>query len=363
MERRWLRYTAPGMLVVCFLMLVWATQQVVIPKYLGTVTEGNFTEEYYRDPTSHDLLVMGNCESYENISTMKLWKDHGITSFIRGNSNQLVSQSYYLLMDALERETPKVVLFNVQAMTVEAQDTEEYNRMVFDGMRWGRNKLAAIKASAMESESLLEYILPVLRYHSRWGELETDDFRYAFREKPLTSFNGYYLRADVRPATEFPRERRKADYSFSGENWYYLDRIRDACHERGIRLVLMKAPSLYPEWNEAYEQQIVEYAGDYGLSYYNFLELAQETGLDMDQDTYDGGLHLNVYGAEKIADYLGPVLAGEMGLADHRGEPETAAWYDARLEAYEEEKTRQAKEFAELGYIRRFTQENTESGF
>ena len=358
MKRRWLGYTALGLLAGCFLLLVWATQQVVRPKYLGAVIEGNFTEEYYRDPTRHDLLVIGNCDSYENISTMKLWADYGITSFIRGNANQLVSQSYYLLMDALERETPRVVLFNVQAMTVAAQGTEEYNRMVLDGMHWGRNKLAAIQACAMEEEHLAEYLLPVLRYHSRWGELEADDFRYAFRKKPLTSFNGYYLRADVRPATEFPRERRRADDSFPSGNWQYLDRIREACAQRGIRLILMKAPSLYPEWKDAYEQQILEYAGTYDLPYYNFLELAEEAGLDMEQDTYDGGLHLNVYGAEKIADYLGPVLTGEMGLGDHRREAETAAWYEARLAAYQEEKSRQEEEFRELGYIRRFARDD-----
>ena len=32
-----------------------------------------------------------------------------------------MSQSYYILMDALERETPKAVLLNVQAMEVAGQ--------------------------------------------------------------------------------------------------------------------------------------------------------------------------------------------------------------------------------------------------
>lgn len=81
----------------------------------------------------------------------------------------------------------------------------------------------------------------------------------------------------------------------------------------------MKAPSLYPEWPEGYEQQIVDYAESYGLAYYNFLELGENIGLDMSMDTYDEGLHLNVYGAEKVADYLGNRLTEEYGFTDHRG--------------------------------------------
>lgn len=343
-----------------FLLAAASAQRILMPKYMGSVIEGNFTEEYYRDKTSHDLLIIGNCESYENISPMELWRKFGITSFIRGNSNQLMSQSYCILMDTLERETPKAVLLNVQAMEVTGQDTEEYNRMVFDGMPWGQYKWEGIKASMMEDEHMIEYIFPILRYHSRWSSLEKEDFIYSWQEKPLTSFQGYYLRADVRPAAEFPRERRRADYTFPEENYQYLDQIREVCEEHGISLILMKAPSLYPEWPEPYEEQIEDYAQEHGLLYYNFLELMEETGLDMATDTYDEGLHLNVYGAEKVARYLGAELQRELALPDHRKEPETASYYEERLEAYEDEKTCQAKEFQELGYISKFYVESEE---
>ncbi len=342
-------------MAAAFAALLFFAQRVLMPKYQGAVIEGNFTEEYYRDPTRHELLIIGNCESYENISTMKLWEDFGITSYIRGNSNQLVSQSYYLLMDALKRETPKAVIFNVQAMMVEGQDTEEYNRMVFDGMKWSRFKWEGIQASAMEEEHMAEYLFPLLRYHSRWSKLTKEDFLYSIKEKPLTSFNGYYLRADVRPAGEFPRERRKADYTFPEENYRYLDMMRKACEERGIAFILMKAPSLYPEWTEPYERQILQYAGEHDLLYINLLADMDKAGLDMTKDTYDEGLHLNVYGAEKVASYLGPILTEQFGLSDYRKEEETAFYYNERLLAYKEEKKRQEQEFCQLGYIKKFT--------
>ena len=70
------------------------------------------------------------------------------------------------------------------------------------------------------------------------------------------------------------------------------------------------------------------------------LEAQEEIGIDWSQDTYDAGLHLNVYGAEKLASYFGKILAEECGVADHRGDAQLSqVWaekvkiYNARKEA------------------------------
>ncbi len=344
--------------LLIFAALLFLLQRLLMPKYTGTVIEGNFTEEYYRDDTAHDLIVIGNCESYENISPMVLFEDFGITSYIRGNANQLIPQSYYILKETLRYETPKAVLLNIQAMTVAEQSTEEYNRMVFDSMRWSEEKLEGIKASRLSDEKLIEYIFPILRYKGRITELSSADFRYAFLPRPIQSYNGYYLRADIRPydPEAFPYERRREDYSFSEKNVDYLNRIADLCEENGIELVLMKAPSAYPVWVDPYEEQIEAFAEERGLLYLNTLE-HEEIGIDLSTDTYDGGLHLNVYGAEKVSRWLGPILSEECGLPDHRDDEELSRIYAEKLAAYEAEKESQELEFEELGYISKYRNE------
>ena len=344
-------------IAVCIAVL-FVIQRLVLPKYTGTVIEGNFTAEYYQDDTPHDLIIIGNCESYENISPMVLWDEYGITSYIRGNANQLIPQSYYILKETLRYEKPMAVLLNVQAMTVAEQSSEEYNRMVFDGMRWSGEKLEGIKASMLSDEKLLEYIFPILRYKGRITELESDDFRYAFSERPVKSHNGYYLRADIRPYDPegFPYERRREDYSFSEKNWQYLELFADLCEENGIELILMKAPSVYPVWVDPYEEQIEAFANDRGLLYLNALE-HEEIGIDMNTDTYDGGLHLNVYGAEKVSRWLGGILKEELSLPDHREDEELSKIYALRMAAYENEKQEQKEEFESIGYISRYYNE------
>ena len=79
---------------VIFFLILYFLQRLFVPKYMGRVVEGNFTEEYYQEISPHDVLILGDCEAYENISPITLWKNYGITSYIRGNASQLLSQSY-----------------------------------------------------------------------------------------------------------------------------------------------------------------------------------------------------------------------------------------------------------------------------
>lgn len=114
---------------------------------MGMVVEGNLTGEYYKEVPGHDVLILGNCEAYENISPAVLWREFGISSYIRGNANQLMAQSYYLLEDALKYEVPGAVVLSVSSMTNFSQDNESYNRMTLDGMRWSPSKWKAIQAT------------------------------------------------------------------------------------------------------------------------------------------------------------------------------------------------------------------------
>ena len=50
--------------------------------------------EYYQEEKNHDVIFVGDCELYENISPQVLWDEYGINSYIRGSAQQLIWQSY-----------------------------------------------------------------------------------------------------------------------------------------------------------------------------------------------------------------------------------------------------------------------------
>ena len=322
------------------LATLWLLQKLVVPKYMGDVVEGNFIAEYYDADKDHDVIFIGDCEVYENFSTMTLWEEYGINSYIRGTAQQLVNQSYYVLEDTLKHETPDVVVFSVLAVALNEPAKESYNRMTLDGLPWSATKFNAIQTSMTEEEQLLDYVFPLLRYHSRITELTSDDFKYLFH-RDLVSHNGYYMRVDSKPATNIPSARPLADYTINADQMMWLDKIRTLCEEKGVELVLVKAPSLYPHWYDQWDAQIVDYAEQHDLLYVNLLAARDEAGLDFTTDTYDGGLHLNLAGAEKLSHYFGQILQEECGLTNRRGEAALEAAWAKKAQWYEQDKAQQ----------------------
>ncbi|MFQ9933997.1 MAG: SGNH/GDSL hydrolase family protein [Lachnospiraceae bacterium] len=325
---------------VIVILALYGLQRLLMPKYMSGVVEGAMIAEYYDEEKDHDVIFIGDCELYENFSPQVLWDEYGINSYIRGSAQQLIWQSYYLLEETLSYEKPDVVVFNVLSMQYNEPQRETYNRMTLDGMKWSMSKVNSIKASMTEEEEFLDYVFPILRYHSRWNQLTDEDFKY-FLNRDKVTFNGYYMRVDVKAAENVPEGRPLSDYEF-GENAYnYLDKIRELCEKEGVELVLVKAPSLYPYWYDEWDKQIEEYAGEYNLKYYNFLEEIDEIGLDFTTDTYDSGLHLNLSGAEKMSRYFGKILTEDCGLKSRRGEEDLEKSWDEKREAYNAEIKRQ----------------------
>lgn len=342
--------TPVALFLAVMLVILFFLQKLLMPKYMSDIVEGALTEEYYQETTDHDVIFVGDCEVYENFSPIELYRDYGITSYIRGSAQQLVWQSYYMLEDTLRYETPKVAVFNVLALKYDEPQSEAYNRMTIDGMKLSGSKLGAIEASMTEEENLLDYLFPILRYHSRWSDLSWEDVEYMFHKDKI-SHNGYYMRVDVRPVDGFPEPDILADYTLGSNAMKYLDMMRKLCEEKGVELVLVKSPSLYPHWYEEWDEQIVDYAQTYGLDYFNYEKLADDIGIDYNTDTYDAGLHLNLDGAEKLSKYFGAYLKENYDLEDHREDPEYAQVYEEKIRFYQDMKEAQYKELEEYGEI------------
>jgi hypothetical protein len=343
-----------GLITTCLLIGgLYLLQKLLMPKYMSGVIEGSLIEDYYKEEKNHDVVFIGDCEVYENFSPITLWEKYGINSYIRGSAQQLIWQSYYLLEETLKYEKPKVVVFNVLSMKYDQPQKEAYNRMTLDGMKMSSTKLKSIKASMLENESLIEYLFPILRYHSRWSELTKEDFQYLFQKDQLFH-SGYYMRADVKPVTSIPKGKKLADYKFGVNSYYYLDRMVELCKENNIQLVLIKAPSLYPYWYDEWESQMEEYAAKNDVKYVNFLDLIDEVGLDFEKDTYDAGLHLNVSGAEKLSDYFGKFLMENYKLADRRNDQNYNKIWQEKVALYDEMKKKQYHELENYGYLKSF---------
>lgn len=320
-------------------VMLWLSQCLLMPKYMSQIPEGALIGEYYRNAGGHDVLFVGDCEVYENFSPVTLWEEYGISAYIRGSAQQLIWQSYYLLEEMLEYETPQVVVYNVLAMKYGTPQSEAYNRLNLDGMKMSSYKMKAVRASMTKDESALSYVFPLLRYHSRWSELGAEDVKYMFSRDEI-GFGGYLMQTGVRGVdiSSVPPAVPLEDYELPELCMDYLERMRTLCEQHGARLVLIKAPSLYPHWYDEWDAQISAYAAEKGLCYYNFLSVYEDIGIDWSCDTYDMGLHLNVDGAEKLSAYFGRLLRDEQGVTDRRADEKLAARWETVCRSYNNEK-------------------------
>lgn len=319
-------------ILIIFILIFIFLNILLKPKYAETLVEGGMIREYYKEPKDHEVIFIGDCEVYANFSPMVMYEQEGIKAYIRGSSQQMIWQSYYILKETLKYETPKVVVLNVNSMRYGKESkevSEAYNRLTIENMKWSKEKVEIIKASMTEEETFLSYVFPILRYHSRYDKLTSEDFEYLFKTKKITH-NGFLINKNIKPAENLPTKRKLASYQFNDECYEYLDKITMLCKQNNIQLVLIKAPSLYPYWYEEYDEQIKQYAEKNNIDYYNLLEKAEEIGIDYKIDTYDAGLHLNLTGATKLSKYFAKILAEQYNLTDYTGDKT----YDEKLIEY-----------------------------
>ena len=158
------------------------------------------------------------------------------------------------------------------------------------------------------------------------------------------------MRCDVKPYVGYPIQQPLLDTEFGDNAMYYLQKIVDLCESKGITLILVRAPleyGWYPEWDE----NIQEFADANGVTYLNFNDYKDEMGLDLNTDTYDAGIHLNIFGAEKLSAFFGDYLVDNYDLTDYREVPEVAAVYAEKIEFYDFMKEDQLSEIEQYGQL------------
>lgn len=320
---------------------------LVIPKYTEkSRLEGRLIGEYYGEAGGHDVIFIGDCEVYESFVPAIMWEKYGISSYVRGSAQQLAWHSYYLLEETFKYEKPKAVVFNVLALKYGEPQNEAYNRMTLDGMKWSGSKIKGILSSMTEEESFLDYVFPLLRFHSRITELTADDLKFAFTEPPAVSHSGYLMQTDIVPMPDDGRAPITVLDGLPDSAMEYLEKMRLLCEENGAELILIKAPTNHVKywWYGQWEEQICEYASQNKLAYYNFIPLCDEMGIDWSRDTYDKGMHLNVYGAEKLSVYFGDILIRKHGITDRRGDADLSRSWQERVDRYYEDKNSRENE-------------------
>ena len=143
-----------GILFIVILAVFLVTSSVGMEYYVvhqlnGEVTGRNrpFAALTVEPEDTLDLLVAGDSESYNSVSTMRLWEDKGIAAYDCGQGAQRIPETYYMLKQGFKGQSPKIVML-------------ETNTLFRD--------IGAVKSTQAILEQMGQYYLPVFRYHNLW---------------------------------------------------------------------------------------------------------------------------------------------------------------------------------------------------
>jgi len=248
-----------------------------------------------------DVLFLGDSECYSTFIPLKIWNDHGITSYVCGTTEQVLSFSYELLIKAEKKQNPKIVVLETNTVFREVTNT---------------------KAFINKAEGLFS----VFKYHDRWKNLQPKSWQINENKIYDERSKGYLFNTTVNAAsTQGYMTPTDGKETIPTDNVKYIKKIRDYCRKNGAELVLVSVPST-KNWNYAKHNAIAELSDNLGIEYVDMNTLQKEIPIDWKNETRDEGDHLNYYGAFKATSYMGKYFEASGLFENKKNDPEYAEW-------------------------------------
>lgn len=335
--------------VVLFVAVLLGLTKIFTAKFIDNNCQSYTAAQLYEQPeNSIEVVFSGSSQMVFGISSMKLYDDYGISAYGTGSPNQAILCSLAWLREINKTQDIKVAVLDASQL-FERVGESDY-RQTLDTMKLSSNKIDIVQqhiaeterllaeegdqAGVEESDSLLSYIFPIIKYHTRWEELTKSDFTFSTEDSPMfmgtrmadyvTSFSDYEnWMADESEMSE--EDLTMAQYQKDG-----LLKYKEYCDENGIEMLLIKTPK--SDWTETKDRKTQELADELGIPYINYSSKKQceELGIDFHSDFKDSE-HQNVRGMDKMADAVGAYLHEHYDLTDFR---ESNLKDEAYMEAY-----------------------------
>ncbi len=284
---------------------------------------------FYEQEADFDVLFIGQSRMLNTVFPMELWRDYGIVSYNLAGHGNRIPTNYWLLLNALEYTTPKLVVLDCGLMKEEGKvGTIEQLHLSMDHIPMSATKAAMVEDLLGDSPQKMDFLWKFSTYHNRWNEVTGADIAPVINmEKGAESRVGV---ASPAAHQDFGREEVLQE---EGVGAQYLRKILDECQERGIEVLLTYVPFPDPTGWQVESNSVWPIAEEYGVDYLDFHTLLPKVNLWT--DCHDPDAHLNPSGGWKITDYLGEYITSHYPVEDQRENPLYADWTDAYAEYQE----------------------------
>lgn len=310
MKKKWMRFGSCVAVLFILCLAVAGSANVVERK----ASKEKYAEFFEQD-ADYDVLFVGTSHVINGVYPMELWKEYGIVSYNLGGHGNEMATSYWVLKNALDYTTPRLVVIDcyMLASDLKVNENPELAHLSLDALPITKTKVQAVRdlfEEAQEENTGAEYLWNFLTYHNRWNELSEEDF-----VEPGTVEKGAEMRIAVAEPESIEQIERSEKLTSETTGMRYLRKMIEECQQNGIEVLLMYLP--FPAGEEAQMEAntVVDIADAYSLSYINYLD---EDIIDWDTDCYDRVSHLNPSGARKVTSHLGNYIMTHYDVPDER---------------------------------------------
>ena len=323
------------------MLIIIATAVVIVcvlSKILVLKSEDgiNQFDALYKQPeNSIDVFFVGSSKVYCDIATGVLWEKYGIASFDLGGAEAPAWVSYYQLKEALRRQRPKVICYEVSVPAMYPDILNQSTEWATDntyGMKWNSNRTEQLRANSETEEDYRTRLNPFNIMHGRYNDLQENDFTNV---RNTARYKGFDPREKIveMETPDISGVTTAAPCSEKAEE--YARKIIELAKQEDIPILFFASPC---EARES-EQDIINYmwqiAQSEGVPYIDFNTRYEEIGMDYSKDMSVGN-HLSYTGNYKFSSYFGQILKDEYDIPDRRGDSRYASWdWDATYQNYE----------------------------
>lgn len=142
----------------------------------------------YKNMNNVDVLILGSSHSQNGIGAEAIERNildnlgKNVDVYNYSIFGMRIEQMYYVLKELLKSQKPEVIVIETFSFVeTEPENREILARRAFDYFPLSVNKFEAVKYCT--DGEYQTYLLPMMKYHTRWKELKADDIGYRYREE------------------------------------------------------------------------------------------------------------------------------------------------------------------------------------
>ena len=293
-------------------------------------------EGFYREKkNSLDAVYIGGSNVHAFWEPPIGWNDGGIAVWSLSMDSMPGNAIKYLISEARKTQPNALYIININAFKRPAMDVNYVMiHRVVDYMRFSPEKIKQINSlsdwAGIPLLVRLEFLFPIIRFHSRWAELNTWDFTHTVDGLKKGIVYSPYLNRIENLSGKYKVTDKAIDATAA--QLEVLTDLLDYCDQEKVNALFLLVPQAISY--TAYEQinSLGSVITQRGYPYWDILRIADDLGIQTDTDFYNAA-HTNVHGSMKFIDYLGKKLVDEYGFTDKRGMEGWESW-DKSVELY-----------------------------